>query len=295
MANEKVIKVFHAARQDIEIFVKRPARSRTRSSTPRSRPWSAASATGQLRPARLSGDRRPDRQVSRFTDWVARGRCPRSRPHTRSPTSRTSATSTSRSPPSSPSRIAPTGSTRRWRCLPTSRPIAHEPEDAWQRLKLRVSKPRELAVLQALAAWREREAQAATCRAAASSRTTRSTRSRCSSRATPRRSAGCAPFPKGFERSRAARAISRDGRSVLDDAGERAAAPAAPAPAPEHARRRGRAPQGAAEDGRARNTASPRASSRRTDDLERSPPTTTPTCRRSRAGAASCSASRRWR
>ena len=33
------------------------------------------------------------------------------------------------------------------------------PEDAWQRLKLRVKKPRQLAVMQALAAWREREAQ----------------------------------------------------------------------------------------------------------------------------------------
>jgi ribonuclease D len=35
-----------------------------------------------------------------------------------------------------------------------------EPELAWQRLKLRVRKPVELAVLQAVAAWREREAQA---------------------------------------------------------------------------------------------------------------------------------------
>jgi len=35
-----------------------------------------------------------------------------------------------------------------------------EPELAWQRLKLRVRKPTELAVLQGLAAWREREAQA---------------------------------------------------------------------------------------------------------------------------------------
>ncbi len=34
-----------------------------------------------------------------------------------------------------------------------------EPEDAWQRLKMRVRKPIELAVLQRLAAWREREAQ----------------------------------------------------------------------------------------------------------------------------------------
>jgi ribonuclease D len=33
------------------------------------------------------------------------------------------------------------------------------PEDAWKRLKLRVRKPQELAVLQAVAAWREREAR----------------------------------------------------------------------------------------------------------------------------------------
>jgi ribonuclease D len=33
------------------------------------------------------------------------------------------------------------------------------PENAWQRLKMRVKKPRQLAVLQSLAAWREREAQ----------------------------------------------------------------------------------------------------------------------------------------
>src|SRR5690606_37811219 len=33
------------------------------------------------------------------------------------------------------------------------------PEDAWQRLKLRVKKPRQHAVLQALYAWRQPEAQ----------------------------------------------------------------------------------------------------------------------------------------
>ncbi len=33
------------------------------------------------------------------------------------------------------------------------------PEDAWKRLKMRVKKPQELAILQAVAAWREREAR----------------------------------------------------------------------------------------------------------------------------------------
>ncbi len=35
-----------------------------------------------------------------------------------------------------------------------------DPEDAWKRLKLRLRKPQELAVMQAVAAWREREARA---------------------------------------------------------------------------------------------------------------------------------------
>ena len=34
-----------------------------------------------------------------------------------------------------------------------------DPEDAWQRLRMRVKKPRELVILKEIAAWREREAQ----------------------------------------------------------------------------------------------------------------------------------------
>ena len=45
MGNEAVLKVFHAARQDIEIVWHRSGTIRTRSSTRRSRPWCSAMAT----------------------------------------------------------------------------------------------------------------------------------------------------------------------------------------------------------------------------------------------------------
>lgn len=44
--------------------------------------------------------------------------------------------------------------------LTTPATYAPDPKDSWKRLKMRVRKPRELAVLQALAAWREVEARA---------------------------------------------------------------------------------------------------------------------------------------
>jgi ribonuclease D len=91
-----------------------------------------------------------------------------------------------------------------------------EPELAWKRLKLRVRKPSELAVLQVIAAWREREAQArdvprgrvlkddAIYEIAAQQPTTANALGQLRT------------IPRGFERSRAADDILANVRKALD-------------------------------------------------------------------------------
>jgi ribonuclease D len=91
-----------------------------------------------------------------------------------------------------------------------------EPELAWKRLKLRVRKPSELAVLQAVAAWREREAQSrdvprgrvlkddAIYEIAAQQPTTANALGQLRT------------IPRGFERSRAAEDILVNVRKALD-------------------------------------------------------------------------------
>ena len=160
MANERVLKVFHAARQDIEIVwhraehhpapdLRHPGRRdgarlwRIRSPTTS---WSSAS------PA--------TRSTSRTASPTGPAdRCRRRRSPMRSPTSRICATST-------PALLADLG--RRGRAdwmddemevLTSPDTYRAEPERAWMRLKTRVRKPKELAVLIEVAAWREREAQ----------------------------------------------------------------------------------------------------------------------------------------
>src|SRR6476619_8163798 len=77
-----------------------------------------------------------------------------------------------------------------------------EPEQAWQRLKTRVRKPRELAVLMEVAAWREREAQA---RDVPRSRVLKDDTIgdiAVQAPTTPERLASLRSLPKGFERSK---------------------------------------------------------------------------------------------
>src|SRR6516225_1249744 len=160
MADEKVMKVFHAARQDIEIV------------------WHAAkliphpifdtqvaamvlgygdSISYDQLVARITGDTLD--KSHRFTDWTRR---PLSEAQLRYAIS--DVTHLRQVYLKLVEDLRQRGRAE-WvedemRVLTSPETYRLEPENAWQRLKTRVRKPNELAVLIEVAAWREREAQA---------------------------------------------------------------------------------------------------------------------------------------
>jgi ribonuclease D len=160
MANEKVMKVFHAARQDIEIV------------------WHAAkliphpifdtqvaamvlgygdSISYDQLVQRITGDTLD--KSHRFTDWTRR---PLSEPQLRYAIS--DVTHLRQVYLKLVEDLRQRGRAA-WvedemRILTSPDTYRLEPDNAWQRLKTRVRKPKELAVLIEVAAWREREAQA---------------------------------------------------------------------------------------------------------------------------------------
>ncbi|EJW12105.1 Ribonuclease D [Rhodovulum sp. PH10] len=77
-----------------------------------------------------------------------------------------------------------------------------EPETAWERLKSRVRKPKELAILIEVAAWREREAQARDVPRGRVLKDDVIGEIALQAPTTPERLAGLRSLPKGFERSR---------------------------------------------------------------------------------------------
>lgn len=159
MSNENVCKVFHAARQDIEIFVKQAG------SVPHPifDTQIAAMVCGygdqvsydQL-VSRITGDQIDKSQ--RFTDWSIRPLSPKQAAYAISDVTHLRDIYLSLS-----AQLAEQDRTtwldEEMAVLSDVETYRTHPEDAWQRLKLRVKKPRQLAVLQAVAAWREREAQ----------------------------------------------------------------------------------------------------------------------------------------
>jgi ribonuclease D len=160
MANEAVLKVFHAARQDIEIVWHRAGLI----PHPIFDTQVAAMVLGygdsisydQL-VQRITGDTLD--KSHRFTDWTHRPLSDAQLAYAVSDVTHLRDVYVKLS-----ADLARRGRTewvfREMEVLTSPATYQLEPEKAWERLKTRVRKPKELAVLMEVAAWREREAQA---------------------------------------------------------------------------------------------------------------------------------------
>jgi ribonuclease D len=202
MANESVLKVFHAARQDIEIVWHRAGMI----PHPIFDTQVAAMVLGygdsisyEQLVQRIAGDSID--KSHRFTDWTRR---PLSKAqidyavsdvtHLRDIYLKLSADL---------GRRARTDWVMREMDVLTS-PATYrlEPEKAWERLKTRVRKPRELAVLMEVAAWREREARARDVPRGRVLKDEVISDIAVHAPTTPERLAHLRSIPKGFERSK---------------------------------------------------------------------------------------------
>ncbi len=202
MANERVLKVFHAARQDIEICWHRAQKI----PHPIFDTQVAAMVLGhgdsisydQL-VQRITGDTLD--KSNRFTDWTRRPLTPAQLTYAISDVTHLRQVYAEL--------VADLG--RRGRAvwmddemevLTSPDTYRAEPERAWMRLKTRVRKPKELAVLIEVAAWREREAQT---RDVPRSRVLKDDSIgdiAVQQPTTPERLASLRSLPKGFERSK---------------------------------------------------------------------------------------------
>ena len=90
------------------------------------------------------------------------------------------------------------------------------PESAWMRLKMRVRKPRELAVMQAIAAWREEEAQRRDVPRGRILKDDTIYQIAAQQPTTEGALAGLRTIPKGFERSRSGEEILARIRKVME-------------------------------------------------------------------------------
>ncbi|MDP1732559.1 MAG: ribonuclease D [Devosia sp.] len=160
LANDKVTKVFHAARQDIEIFVKLTGRVPLNIFDTQI----AASVCGFGDSVSYDNLVRSIANVeldksSRFTDWAARPLSEKQRLYALADVTHLRDIYKTL--------IQQVEETKRWDWvedeLSTMRSVdtyVIQPEQAWERLKAKLNRPRDLAALKALAAWREKRAQA---------------------------------------------------------------------------------------------------------------------------------------
>jgi ribonuclease D len=207
MVDERVLKVFHAARQDIEIVW----HATERVPHPIFDTQVAAMVLGygdsisydQL-VRRITGDVLD--KSHRFTDWTRR---PLSEAQLRYAVSDVTHL---RDVYLALSRDLERRGRTHWMAdemavLTAPETYRAEPERAWMRLKSRVRKPKELAVLIEVAAWREREAQARDVPRGRILKDEVLSEIAIHAPTTPERLAALRSLPKGFERSKAGEAI----------------------------------------------------------------------------------------
>jgi len=159
LANEKVRKVFHAARQDIEIFVKATGKVPANIFDTQV----AASVCGFGDSVSYDNLVRSITNVeldksSRFTDWSARPLSEKQKVYALADVTHLRDVYKAL--------LKQVDDTGRWdwvedelAVLESIHTYVVQPEHAWERLKARLNKPRDVAALKSLAAWRERRAQ----------------------------------------------------------------------------------------------------------------------------------------
>jgi ribonuclease D len=159
MTNEKVLKVFHAARQDIEIvwheagILPHPIFDTQVAAMVLG--YGDSIAYDQL-VERITGHR-PDK-THRFTDWSRRPLTKEQMHYAVSDVTHLRDVFTALDADLKKRRRSDWVSIE-MEILTSPRTYDFHPERAWERLKTRVRKPKELAVLMEVAAWREQEAQ----------------------------------------------------------------------------------------------------------------------------------------
>ena len=222
MADERVLKVFHAARQDIEIVWHRAGII----PHPVFDTQVAAMVLGHGESIsydqlvqRITGDTLD--KSHRFTDWTRRPLSPAQLSYAVSDVTHLRDVYLAL--------VADLGRRGRtdWMMdemdiLTSPDTYRAEPERAWLRLKTRVRKPKELAVLIEVAAWREREAQTRDVPRARVIKDETIGDIAVQAPTTPERLAALRSLPKGFERSKwgegileaVKRGIERDPRSL---------------------------------------------------------------------------------
>jgi ribonuclease D len=159
MANEKVIKVFHAARQDIEIvwnMAKTIPHPIFDSQVAAMVLGYGDSISYDQLVQRITGDTLD--KSNRFTDWTRRPLTDAQTTYALSDVTHLRDVYIKLA-----ADLAKRGRTN-WveaemAILTSPETYRADPANAWERLKTRVRKPKELAVLMEIAAWREREAQ----------------------------------------------------------------------------------------------------------------------------------------